>query len=572
VYKRTLLNPDGTEKDEGAVQDLKYDQADAFGNEASIGECIQSGNNNNRTYQKHSGRITSQRWVDDGNPALNSVAHEWDNYDAEGNLEFQRRDGGFERGPTNGVEDDESVEFYGADSKVHFTDRRNNYQVYADSANVNELTFYKVYFDEFRYDALGRRVMRRSRANSDCVSFNCYSMLQRFVYDGDQLLWEISRPGWDTVSVANLEADTTQVQIDARFYGRVLYLNGLIGDRPLDVTRYGLGYPYGGSIGFHVWGPLVIVPHYNWNDQPDWISFESGQQRTCVSYPNECADYRLPDATNAFLHNGTWPTSSWLGMTLNGTTENQGSGLQYKRNRFYDPVNATFTQEDPTGIAGGLNAYGFGGGDPVSYGDPQGTCGNLCIVLIGAAIGAAVNDAYHGYELYRHGAKLSFGNMWGAALTGALHGAQIASAAIGLEGIISDIAAALQGPSWEIPQVTIPDIRIELEKTFTTGPVDEFAHGNNSWPVGFDVSKNPKLFFDLHWVPDAPSGVYWTSNGPAQELTHYAGRLAEIPEKGPAKWFSVKGFVINKVNIGWFKGYPIAAPVPQAPSILNISF
>jgi len=48
--------------------------------------------------------------------------------------------------------------------------------------------------------------------------------------------------------------------------------------------------------------------------------------------------------------------------------------MQYKRNRYYDPASGRFTQVDPIGLAGGLNAYGFGGGDPVSYSDPFGLC------------------------------------------------------------------------------------------------------------------------------------------------------------------------------------------------------
>jgi uncharacterized protein RhaS with RHS repeats len=50
------------------------------------------------------------------------------------------------------------------------------------------------------------------------------------------------------------------------------------------------------------------------------------------------------------------------------------SGYLYRRNRYYDPKTGRFTQEDPIGLAGGMNAYGYAEGDPVSYSDPFGLC------------------------------------------------------------------------------------------------------------------------------------------------------------------------------------------------------
>ena len=50
------------------------------------------------------------------------------------------------------------------------------------------------------------------------------------------------------------------------------------------------------------------------------------------------------------------------------------SGLMFRRNRYYDANTGRFTQEDPVGLAGGLNAYGFAQGDPVNYSDPYGLC------------------------------------------------------------------------------------------------------------------------------------------------------------------------------------------------------
>jgi hypothetical protein len=45
----------------------------------------------------------------------------------------------------------------------------------------------------------------------------------------------------------------------------------------------------------------------------------------------------------------------------------------------------SLTQEDPIGLAGGLNLYGFAGGDPVTFSDPFGLCpsqmpkGTICL-------------------------------------------------------------------------------------------------------------------------------------------------------------------------------------------------
>jgi hypothetical protein len=50
--------------------------------------------------------------------------------------------------------------------------------------------------------------------------------------------------------------------------------------------------------------------------------------------------------------------------------------LEYRRNRQYDPQAGRFTQEDPIGLAGGLNLYGFANGDPVTFSDPFGLCKN----------------------------------------------------------------------------------------------------------------------------------------------------------------------------------------------------
>jgi RHS repeat-associated protein len=49
--------------------------------------------------------------------------------------------------------------------------------------------------------------------------------------------------------------------------------------------------------------------------------------------------------------------------------ENDGTGLYYFRARYYEPRLGRFIQEDPIGPAGGLNAYAYAGGNPVSRTD-----------------------------------------------------------------------------------------------------------------------------------------------------------------------------------------------------------
>jgi RHS repeat-associated protein len=96
----------------------------------------------------------------------------------------------------------------------------------------------------------------------------------------------------------------------------------------------------------------------------------------------------------------------YAGGTQNGASfdaDRHGSsnvpGLSFFRNRVYDQATGRWTQEDPTGVAGGLNLYQFNGNNPVSNTDPFGLCPNppgSCVTqyaLAGAALGGTLGTA-----------------------------------------------------------------------------------------------------------------------------------------------------------------------------------
>ena len=48
------------------------------------------------------------------------------------------------------------------------------------------------------------------------------------------------------------------------------------------------------------------------------------------------------------------------------------SGLHYNYFRDYDPTTGRYVESDPIGLGGGLNTFGYVGGNPLKYTDPKG--------------------------------------------------------------------------------------------------------------------------------------------------------------------------------------------------------
>lgn len=149
---------------------------------------------------------------------------------------------------------------------------------------------------------------------------------------------------------------------DAYNLGTVRYTHAAGIDAPVTVIRDGL---IGQS------GAVTVSPHANWQGDFEIGTLMSGALTTTCSGENNCPLIRWPGQnTTADGEPIPGAPARWMGNLLSNKTDQ--SGLQYMRNRYYDPKTGRFTQEDPIGLAGGINLYGFAGGDPVNFSDPFG--------------------------------------------------------------------------------------------------------------------------------------------------------------------------------------------------------
>jgi RHS repeat-associated protein len=192
-------------------------------------------------------------------------------------------------------------------------------------------------YEEYRYDALGRRVFVVALGNGGRFT-------EQTLWDGDQMLYQRREQYPNTTAGAG--GYTGEV-------GYVTVPEVLGTDRPVAVWSSRMSG--------------IITPHVDWRGAYAFGTRGTGATDCCTGFVWPAAAMTVDHMTP---HQSGMVT--WLGGLLQEGKD--GSALQYKRNRYYDPGSGRFTQVDPIGLAGGLNAYGFAGGDPVSYSDPFGLC------------------------------------------------------------------------------------------------------------------------------------------------------------------------------------------------------
>src|SRR6266516_394501 len=259
--------------------------------------------------------------------------------------------------------------YYDAEQRLRVLDRRpGDVDVNVGSATTGP-------YEDYRYDALGRRILVRSRHDLGCAGSginpcsDIYSVIERYVWDGDQMLYKIRSPGGDNVTNADLERDTIPIYRVKAPFGRVVYTHGLGIDQPVSVIRMGYSSTWA--------APVAVIPHANWRGSFDQGTFDNGAYTRCTKNAQgfnsgDCVFIDWPGDNQRVFENPATvgEPRSWFGHQVSG--QRDFSGLFYRRNRYYDAFQGRFTQEDRIGLAGGLNLYGFAKGDPVNFSDPFG--------------------------------------------------------------------------------------------------------------------------------------------------------------------------------------------------------
>ncbi|HEX2692503.1 MAG TPA: RHS repeat-associated core domain-containing protein [Gemmatimonadaceae bacterium] len=140
-------------------------------------------------------------------------------------------------------------------------------------------------------------------------------------------------------------------------------------------------------------GRTTLVPRENWQGDYEIGTTADGTPTSLCNGATNCPLIEWPggqeNADGLMVNRAVLNT--WWGSLISEKLD--ASGMKYMRNRYYSPETGQFTQQDPIGLAGGMNLYGFANSDPVNFSDPMGLCPPLqpCPVRPGMFMGALLN-------------------------------------------------------------------------------------------------------------------------------------------------------------------------------------
>ena len=166
----------------------------------------------------------------------------------------------------------------------------------------------------YSYDPFGRRIEKKVTENGSTTT-------TRFFYDNEDILFEYDENG----SIGNQ------------------YVHGPGIDEPLALIQKKGNYYYH-SDGL---GSIVAITDESAKVVQDYDYYYFGE---------------LKNQKNRIKQPYKYTGREW----------DKETGLYFYRARYYDPEIGRFTQKDPIGFRGGINLYGYVGGNPLNFIDPWG--------------------------------------------------------------------------------------------------------------------------------------------------------------------------------------------------------
>ena len=313
---------------------------DGLGNILTTRSTWQLGTTSSTEFTQNTYNVTTGRLASRTLQAPTTTSTAQLTYDAVGNTRFEVTS------RVDATVASQRASYYGADDRLLAVDLR---------------TPGKQLLEEYRYDALGRRIWTSTRWRcAPSSDFGCIAnAVTRTVWDGVSEVAEL-RARYDTSDATKEEIDAGAPLVpqsivgDANpFYGRVVYGPGLSLDQPLSVTRYACrDNPYG--LTSQAWPTVTLVPFWDYRGTPAvgvfsdgaaWKPFGAGATACAplgTGTKNRCVSLTWPFAGSASDQDrGLVETLSWDGSLL--LKRREASGLTYLRNRMYDPSTGRFT-------------------------------------------------------------------------------------------------------------------------------------------------------------------------------------------------------------------------------------
>ncbi len=130
----------------------------------------------------------------------------------------------------------------------------------------------------------------------------------------------------------------------------------------------------GNIIATNTFGPTGLLARHEGETNSFYIFDTQGNVAQTLDSSGAPTSTLVYDAYGSLVA-GT-PTTPYGYGGQSGYYTDPETGLLLLTHRYYDPSEGRFLTRDPIGYLGGLNLYGYCGGDPVNAADPSGFCGN----------------------------------------------------------------------------------------------------------------------------------------------------------------------------------------------------